>query len=129
MTERPDAALRGAEAWLIHHMPHDKRVLLGDEFWIYLVEHGFDHHPMRGGFFSRTLVSFWPMDYDPAVKRHFPHGWRDFDYVISTQSARTSLNRTPTIRAAIAHSRLVVRFGQGDARVEIRAVDRAPRPG
>jgi hypothetical protein len=129
MTERPDAHLRAAQAWLLRHMPHDKRVLLGDEFWIYLVEHGFDHHPMRGGFFSRTLVSFWPMDYDPAVKRHFPHGWRDFDYVISTQSARISLNRTPTIRQAIDHSRLVVRFGQGDAHVEVRAIDRAAQPG
>ena len=25
-----------------------------------------------------------PLDKDPAVRRHFPQGWRDFDYVVST---------------------------------------------
>jgi glycosyltransferase XagB len=129
MVAKPDAPLRAAERWLREHIPHDKRVLLGDEYWIYLVEHGFDHHPMRGGFFSRTLVAYWPMDYDPAVKRHFPHGWRDFDYVVSTQAVRVTLNRTPTMAAAIAHSRLVVRFGRGDYRIEVRAIDRGPNPG
>jgi glycosyltransferase XagB len=126
MTAKPDAPQRAAQRWLLHNMPHDKRLIVGDEFWIYLVEHGFDHHPMRGGFFSRTVVSYWPLDYDPAVKRHFPHGWRDFDYVISTQAVRVTMNRTPTTAKAIAHSRIVARFGRGDGRIEIRAINRAP---
>ncbi|HYZ29004.1 MAG TPA: glycosyltransferase [Thermoleophilaceae bacterium] len=129
MTHRPDAPRRAAEAWLVRHMDHDKRLIVGDEFWLYLVEHGFDHQPMRGGFFSRTVVAYWPLDYDPAVKRHFPHGWRDFDYVISTEAVRVTMNRTPTIAAAIVHSRVVATFGRGDGRIEVRAIDRAGRPG
>jgi glycosyltransferase XagB len=126
LTLRLDGPQRAAESWLVRHMGRDKRLIVGDEFWIYLVEHGFDHHPMSGGFFSRTLVCFWPLDYDPAVKRHFPHGWRDFDYIVSTESMRVSLNRTPTAARALTHSRIVARFGRGNGRVEIRAINRAP---
>ncbi|HYZ29530.1 MAG TPA: glycosyltransferase, partial [Thermoleophilaceae bacterium] len=90
MTKRADAPRREAQQWLVAHVRQGKRLIVDDEFWIYLVEHGFDHRPMSGGFFSRTLVSFWPLDYDPAVKRHFRDGWRDFDYVVSTQNIRTT---------------------------------------
>ena len=80
---------------------------------------------MRGGFFSRTVVSYWPLDYDPAVKRHFPHGWRDFDYIVSTQAVRSTTNRTPTAAQALNHSRVVAWFGRGPARIEVRAITKS----
>jgi glycosyltransferase XagB len=121
-TALPDRPRRGAERWLANNVGHNQRLIVDDEFWIYLIEHGFDHHPMRGGFFSRTVVSYWPLDYDPAVKRHFPHGWRDFDYIVSTQPVRSTTNRTPTAAQALNHSRVVVRLGRGPARIEVRAI-------
>jgi glycosyltransferase XagB len=128
MTVRADAPRRAAERWLVEHVPRDKRVIVDDTFWIYLVEHGFDHHPVRGGFFSRTVVSYWPLDLDPAVRRRFPNGWRDFDYVLSTDGVRGGLDRTPTTKAALDHSRLIARFGGGSGRIEVRAIIGGRRP-
>jgi 4-amino-4-deoxy-L-arabinose transferase-like glycosyltransferase len=127
MTVRQDRPARGAEAWLVQHVGHDKRLIVDDEVWIYLIEHGFDSHPVRGGFYSRTVVSYWPLDYDPAVKRRFPHGWRDFDYIVSTQAMRDTTGQTPTAATAYTHSRLVAVFGRGPTRVEVRAIERNVR--
>ena len=104
-TVRLDVPRREAERWLVDNIGRDDRVIIGDEFWIYLVQHGFDHRPVRGGFFSRTLVVYWPLDYDPAVKRVFPGGWRDFDYIISTEAMRATTEQTPTTRAALEIAR------------------------
>jgi hypothetical protein len=121
-TVRLDGPLRAAEHWLVDNVGRDKRLIVGDEFWLYLVEHGFDRHPVRGGFFSRTVVVYWPLDYDPAVKDRFPDGWRDFDYVVSTQAVRSSTRLTPTSAQALNHSRVVVQFGRGEQRIEVRAI-------
>jgi glycosyltransferase XagB len=129
MTVRVDEPRRAAERWLVDHIDHRERLIVGDEFWLYLIQHGFDHQPMPGGFFSRTVVVYWPLDYDPAVKRRFPHGWRDFDYVVSTEAVRVTTNKTPTTAQALRHSRVVVQFGRGDGRIEIRAIDRPRPPG
>jgi hypothetical protein len=127
VTSRVDGPTRAAERWLVDHVGHDKRLIVGDEFWLYLVQHGFDHHAVRGGFFSRTVVSYWPLDYDPAVKRHFPNGWRDFDYIVSTESVRVTTNETPTAAAALIHSRVIITFGRGEGRIEVRAIAGAAR--
>jgi hypothetical protein len=124
---RLDGAHRAAQQWLRRHVGHDKRLIVGDEFWIDLVQHGFDHRPVKGGFFSRRVIVYWPLDYDPAVKRRFPHGWRDFDYVVSTQAVRSTLKQTPTTAKALVHSTVIKQFGQGDERIEIRAIQRGPQ--
>ncbi|MFL5848603.1 MAG: glycosyltransferase [Solirubrobacteraceae bacterium] len=128
-TDRPDAPERAAQRWLLNNVGHRERLIVGDEFWIYLVEHGFDHRPMPGGFFSATVVVFWPLDYDPAVKRRFPGRWRDFDYLVSTQAIRSTTRLTPTTAQALRHSRVVAQFGRGEGRIEIRAITRPPPPG
>ncbi len=126
-TVKVDGPERAAKRWLVDHVGREERLIVHDEFWIYLVEHGFDHRPVRGGFFSRTVVAYWPLDYDPAVKRRFPGGWRDFDYIVSTQAVRATTDRTPTTARALEHSREVVQFGRGPGRIEIRAIS-ARRP-
>lgn len=129
MRGRPDAPTRAAQRWLIHNVGHEQRLIVTDDFWIYLIEHGFDSHPVRGGFNSRTVVSYWPLDYDPAVKRYFPRGWRDFDYVVSTDAMRVTAVYTPTTAQALHHSRLVAQFGRGPLVIEIRKIIReAPGP-
>ena len=121
MTVRLDGPDRAAEQWVVDHLPRDKRIIVDDEYWIYLIEHGYNARPMRGGFFSNTVVSYWPLDYDPAVKRTFPQGWRDFDYIVVTPAILDTLTNTPTAAAAIKHSRLVASFGQGPSTVQVRA--------
>jgi hypothetical protein len=128
-TTRLDGPERAAQRWLVDNVSHSQRLIVGDEFWIYLIEHGFDHRPMRGGFFSRNVVVYWPLDYDPAVKRHFPGGWRDFDYIVSTEAVRSTTSKTPTTAQALKHSRVVVQFGRGDGRIEIRAITKPHRSG
>jgi glycosyltransferase XagB len=119
---RVDGPRRAAERWLVDNIGHDERLIVGDEFWIHLVQHGFDQSPVPGGFFSRTVVVYWPLDYDPAVKRRFPGGWRDFDYVVSTEAVRSTTEQTPTTREALEHSHVIAQFGRGAQRIEVRAI-------
>ena len=122
MTARDADAAIAAKHWLSDHVSREKRLIVDDEFWIYLVAHGFDDHPMSGGFFSRTVVSFWPLDFDPAVKRHFPDGWRDFDYVVWTPTMRSGGARTRSARQAFKHARVVATFGSGPGLIQIGAI-------
>jgi 4-amino-4-deoxy-L-arabinose transferase-like glycosyltransferase len=123
MTLRLDGPAVAAKQWILSNVDHSKRLLVADDYWVFLVEHGFDTHPVRGGFFSRTVVFYWPFDFDPAVQREFPQGWKDFDYVVSTQGMRNDATEVPRTAQALAHSRLVISFGRGDQRVEIRKIE------
>ena len=122
MTVRPDGPDRAAEQWVLQHLPRDKRVIVDDEYWLFLIEHGYNDRPMQGGFFSAEVVSYWPLDYDPAVKRTFPRGWREFSYIILTQAILDTVTNTPTAAAAIQHSRVVASFGQGTSTIQIRKI-------
>lgn len=129
MTDRQDGPTRAAEHWLVHNISHTQRLIVTDDFWIYLIQHGFDSHPVKGGFSSRTVVSYWPLDKDPAVRRYFPHGWRDFDYIVSTEAMRDTAHYTPNTAQALQNSRPVAIFGRGVQRIEIRAVGGRHAPG
>ena len=122
MTVRMDIPERSAELWLTGHVSHSSRIIVVDQYWLYLVEHGYNDQPMRGGFFSDTVVSYWPLDYDPAVSKAFPGGWREFDYIVVNQDMLATLPQTPSAGAAIAHSQVVASFGQGVDRVQIRKI-------
>lgn len=122
MTATQDGPERAAEQWLVSHVGKDQKLIVGDQYWIYLIEHGYNDQPMPGGFFSKTVVSYWPLDYDPAVKKAFPRGWRDFNYIVVTQAMIDTLNQTPSSAEAIDHSRVVVSFGRGPANVQIRQI-------
>jgi glycosyltransferase XagB len=126
MTVRLDGSRRAADRWLVDHVGRTKRLIVTDDVWIYLIEHGFDAHKMKGGFYSRTVVSYWPLDYDPAVKQRFPQGWRDFDYVVVNQDMRVTMTSTPTAAEAVAHSHVVASFGHGSQLIQIRAIEPAP---
>src|SRR5215469_3677857 len=125
MTVRLDGPERAAELWLTTHVSHDQRLIAGDQYWIYLIEHGYNDQPMRGGFFSDTVVYYWPLDYDPAVQHAFPKGWRDFNYIVVTQAMVYTLSQTPTSAAAIRHSHVIASFGSGLQRIQIRQIEGA----
>jgi 4-amino-4-deoxy-L-arabinose transferase-like glycosyltransferase len=125
MTVRLDGPEREAERWIVQNIPHDRRLIVTDDFWLYLIQHGFDSHRVIGGFSSRTVVSYWPLDKDPAVRRHFPGGWRDFDYVVSTEAMRDTATNTPNTQLALHNSHTIATFGRGVQRIEIRAIEGA----
>jgi hypothetical protein len=127
MTLRLDGPELGAKQWLLAHVSHRDRVLVADDFWVFLIEHGFDDHAVDGGFFSRTVVFYWPFDFDPAVRRKFPQGWKQLDYIVSTQGMRNDRAQVPRTAAALDHSRLVATFGHGATRIEIRRIEHGPR--
>jgi cellulose synthase/poly-beta-1,6-N-acetylglucosamine synthase-like glycosyltransferase len=129
MTVRLDGPERAAEHWLLHHVGHEQRIIVSDDFWVFLIGHGYDSHPVRGGFNSPTVVSYWPLDKDPAVTRYLPFGWREFNYIVSNSDMRNGngpSTQTPSTRQALEHSRLVAVFGQGYDRIEIRAITPTP---
>jgi cellulose synthase/poly-beta-1,6-N-acetylglucosamine synthase-like glycosyltransferase len=128
LATRLDGPTREAERWLVRNVGRQERLIVTDDVWVYLIEHGFDSRPVEGGFNSRTVVSYWPLDYDPAVKRYFPHAWRDFDYIVSTSAMRGTLTDTPTSAQALEHSRVAARFGRGLQLIEIRAITGDPSP-
>ena len=127
MTVRLDGPDRAAEQWVVNHLPRNKRVIVDDEYWIFLIEHGYNDRPMQGGFFSDTVVSYWPLDYDPAVKRTFPRGWREFNYIVLTQAILDTVTNTPTAAAAIQHSRVLASFGHGTSTIQVRQIIRTGR--
>jgi cellulose synthase/poly-beta-1,6-N-acetylglucosamine synthase-like glycosyltransferase len=122
MTVQLDGPDRAAQQWVLQHVPRNKRVIVDDEYWLFLVEHGYNDRPMQGGFFSATVVSYWPLDYDPAVKRTFPRGWREFNYIVLTQAILDTVTNTPTAAAAIEHSQVVASFGHGTSTIQIRKI-------
>ena len=126
ITVRLDGPQRAAEQWLIHHIGHEQRLIVDDMFWIYLIEHGFDSHPARGGLNSRTVQGYWELDYDPAVQRYFPYGWREFNYVVSDNGMRVTAGLNPNTAQALQHSSLVAVFGSGGERIEVRAIIPTP---
>jgi hypothetical protein len=126
MTVRLDGPVRAAERWLLHHVGRRQRLIVTDDFWAYLIGHGFDSQPMRGGFNSPTVISYWPLDKDPAVRRYLPLGWREFNYIVSNGDMRKTAKFTPNTAEALKHSRLAAGFGYGYYRIEIRAITPTP---
>jgi cellulose synthase/poly-beta-1,6-N-acetylglucosamine synthase-like glycosyltransferase len=126
MTVPLDGPERAADRWLLLHVGHGQPIIVSDDFWVYLIGHGYDSRPVRGGFNSPTVVSYWPLDKDPAVRRYFPYGWREFSYIVSSWSMRVTAIYTPSTAQALRHSQLAAVFGQGYDRIEIRAITPTP---
>jgi cellulose synthase/poly-beta-1,6-N-acetylglucosamine synthase-like glycosyltransferase len=127
MSLRLDTPELEADRWLLQHVGHEQRLIVTDDFWVYLIEHGYDSHPVQGGFNSPTVVSYWPLDKDPAVKRFFPYSWREFNYIVSTPAMRDTSDSTPNTAQALQNSTVVAAFGKGrEAQIQIRAITPTP---
>ncbi|MEV7757113.1 glycosyltransferase family 39 protein [Microbacterium sp. NPDC089180] len=109
-----DRPLRDAESWMTQNAPADSRMLVDDAMWVDLV---------RAGFERENVVWYYKADTDSDVQELAPDGWRDYDYVITTDSMRTFPTEFPTVRQAIENSAVVASFGEGAQKVEVRLVD------
>ncbi|HWF34152.1 MAG TPA: glycosyltransferase family 39 protein [Solirubrobacteraceae bacterium] len=116
---RPETA---AEHWIERHIPRRARLLIDDTMYVDLVDVGFA--PRYGAVWFYKLG--FTNNLDPALVRHLPKGWREFDYVISTPPIRSALAQDPggygQVSDALAHSRTVVSFGPPSARIEVRRI-------
>ncbi|HEX6676844.1 MAG TPA: glycosyltransferase family 39 protein [Actinomycetes bacterium] len=112
-----DLPFRQAEAWIGANVPVDARLLVDDAVWVDLVRRG---RP------AEQVVWFYKLDTDRQVKARYPHGWRDFDYVMSSASLRGFPDSLPQVAEALRNSRVVASFGRGGGRVEVRRVQRPP---
>jgi hypothetical protein len=117
LTVDHDRPFRQAEAWIAGNAPRRARLLVDDGFWVDLVERGYP---------PEQVVWFYKLDTDREVKARFPGGWREFDYVVSTQTVRGFPDRLPQVAQALRNSTVVAAFGRGSERVEIRKVQGSP---
>ncbi|WP_144874595.1 glycosyltransferase family 39 protein [Microbacterium sp. 1.5R] len=108
-----DAPLRGAEQWLDENATTDQRIIVDDAMWVDLVRAGWDRD---------NVIWYYKLDTDPAVQADSPNGWRDADYVVTTDSMRTFPGAFPQVQEAIDNSVVVASFGTGPQAVEVRRV-------
>jgi len=71
-------------------------------------------------------VWFYKLGTDKSVQRRFPHGWRDFQYIVSSDTVRGAVGGRDWLGSALQHSSEVVSYGTGSLRVVIRHVDTRP---
>jgi len=108
-----DLPMQQAEQWVGDNVPKSSRLLVDDAMWVDLVDDGFARN---------NVVWYYKLDTDGAVERQSPNGWKDSDYVITTDSMRTGGNSSTDVRQSIENSTAVATFGTGDQQVEVRRI-------
>lgn len=123
MTEDPDRSMRNAELWVLRHADRGDRLLVDDSVWVDLI---------RAGLPRDHVVWYYKADTDPEVVDLTPNGWRDYDYLLVTQSVRRSLELDsglpgggpyPVVAGAFRHSHIVKAWGKGNQQVQVRKVE------
>lgn len=108
-----DAPIRNAQSWVADNVPHNSRLLVDDAMWVDLV---------NAGFARKNVIWYYKIDTDSDVMSTSPNGWRDSDYVVTTESMRSSAGGAAEVSDAIENSSVVARFGDGRQRVDVRRI-------
>jgi hypothetical protein len=108
-----DRTMREATAWVEDNADREQRLIVDNGMWVDFVEAGWDRD---------NVLWYYKLDTDPAVTALSPNGWRDSDFIISTQSMRTFPTEFPQVSGALINSVPVAVFGQGDQAVEVRQI-------
>jgi hypothetical protein len=115
LTAKANAHYLAAATWIDGNLePRDTQIVVDDALWLDMVEVGF--RPQA------EVVWFYKLDLDSAVRTQFPGGWREMEYVVSTPIIRQNRSTLPTVDTLLTRSTVVVTFGTGEDRVEIRHV-------
>jgi 4-amino-4-deoxy-L-arabinose transferase-like glycosyltransferase len=108
-----DQPMRQAEDYVRANVNRDARLIVDDAMWLELVEAGFE----------RPKVAWYhKVDTDPDVTVMAPNGWRDYDWVISTNSVRNDIDDSPIVAEALSNSTMVASFGVGEEAVTVHRV-------
>jgi 4-amino-4-deoxy-L-arabinose transferase-like glycosyltransferase len=113
LTADLDRPMVQAEQWISTNVDRHSRMLVDDTMWVDMV---------RDGFARNNVIWYYKIDTDGAVEKQSPNGWKDVDYIVTTDSMRTGGTSSVDVRDAIANSSTVASFGVGDARVDVRLV-------
>lgn len=108
-----DQPMRQAESYVAANVVRTSRLIVDDAMWLEFVEAGFPRE---------KVVWYHKVDTDPDVAGMTPNGWRDYDYVISTNSLRTAVDGSPTVQQALSNSTVVASFGRGDDAVRVHDI-------
>ena len=109
-----DASMRQAQQWIEQNVPKTDRLIVDDAFWVDLIRDGRDR---------RNVVWAYKVDTDEQVQGWAPHGWTDYEWVVSTASLRANMPPNGVLTDAVAHSQPAATFGSGGTRVEVLRVD------
>ena len=109
-----DASIRQAQQWIEQNVPKSDRLIVDDALWLDLVRDGRDR---------RNVVWAYKVDTDEQVQGWAPHGWTDYDWVVTRASLRANMRPTGVYTDAVAHSQPAAIFGSGVERVEVLRVD------
>jgi hypothetical protein len=109
-----DASMRQAQQWIEQNVPKTDRLIVDDALWLDLIRDGRDR---------RNVVWAYKVDTDAQVQGWAPHGWTDYEWVVSTASLRANMPPTGVLTEAVAHSQPAATFGLGGTRVEVLRVD------
>ncbi|WP_175477590.1 glycosyltransferase family 39 protein [Curtobacterium sp. MCBA15_008] len=109
-----DQPMAQAQNWIGDNVDKRSRMLVDDAMWVDLVNDGFARD---------NVVWYYKLDTDGAVERQSPNGWKDSDYVVTTDSMRTGGNSSSDVRQAIENSTVVASFGTGDQQVDVRQIN------
>ncbi len=113
---QPNRPVIAAGTWLEGNLSRENRLMVDDAFWVDLVEAGFDRS---------NVVWAYKVDTDPAVEALSPNGWRDYDYVVVTDSMRRNDSPGDDVTLALQNSVTVAQFqanGVAETTVEIRRI-------
>ena len=105
-----DAAMSAAQNWIKGNVPRSDRLIVDDTLWVDLV---------RDGRNRRNVVWAYKVDSDPQVQAWSPHGWKDYDWIVSTPSMRANLPKHGVLAGAIAAAQPAAVFGSVGGRVEL----------
>lgn len=100
-------------------IPPDAAIITDDVLWNDLVAAGRDADGWSGP------IWFPKYELDPVGgHKNGVDGWRDVDYVVSTNAMRSTLDDSRPMRELHAHSVVVERIGTGGDRIDIRRVEK-----
>lgn len=102
-----------AQDWVEENMSRSHRLIVDDAMWVDLV---------RSGFERNNIIWYYKMDTDAEVRKASPRGWRDSDYIITTDAMRTFPQQLPQVNEALTNSEIVASFGTGPQKVDIRRI-------
>jgi Dolichyl-phosphate-mannose-protein mannosyltransferase len=109
-----DASMRQAQQWIQQNVPKTDRLIVDDAMWVDLIRDGRDR---------RNVVWGYKVDTDEQVQGWAPHGWADYEWVVSTATLRSSMRPNGVFADAVAHSQPAAIFGSGVTQVEVLRVD------
>jgi hypothetical protein len=114
MESDDDASMRQTQQWIEQNVPKTDRLIVDDAFWLDLIRDGRDR---------RNVVWAYKVDTDAQVQSWAPHGWTDYEWVVSTASLRANMPPKGVLTEAVTHSQPAAIFGSGGTRVEVLRVD------